>query len=210
MSKCNLSELVSDHYHVENIKPILPKKLITYRKVTQINLNDFISDIRSNFKKDTSIHLIDIFEMTFNEPAPIKSLLITERINNHWYNYTYANSKGTLQKQEHTYRFNKTSTKLYNFTDAQRTHNRLLHTIRSNYYNNCIEYCNHDLKSIFVLCNKFLGRNIIRVLPDCHSVESFSNFFNTKDNISSLSYHYTQYLIDIISYSFDSSIFRNL
>ena len=33
VSKCNLSELVSDHYaisfHVEYIKPILPKKLIT-------------------------------------------------------------------------------------------------------------------------------------------------------------------------------------
>ena len=53
VSKCTLSELVADHYaisfHVEYIKPILPKKLITYRKFTQIDINDFMSDIRSNF-----------------------------------------------------------------------------------------------------------------------------------------------------------------
>ena len=77
------------------------KKLITYRKVTQIYLNDFMSDIRSNFKQDTSIPLIDIFnnslEMTLNEHAPLKSLLITEKINNHWYNDTCANSKRTLR-----------------------------------------------------------------------------------------------------------------
>ena len=129
VSTCNLSELVSDHYaisfHVEYIKPILPKKLITYRKVTQINVNDFISDIRSNFKKYASIPLIDIFnnilDITLNEHAPIISLLITERINNHWYNDTYANSKIIL-------RLNKTN--LNNFTYAQYTHNRLLHTIR--------------------------------------------------------------------------------
>ena len=111
VSTSNLSELVSAHYvislHVEYIKHSQPKKLITYRKVTQINLNDFISDIRSNFKKDTSIPLIDIFnnilEMTFNEPAPIISLLITERINNHWYNDTCANGKRTLRnKNIHT------------------------------------------------------------------------------------------------------------
>ena len=71
----------------------------------------------------------------------------------------------------------------------------MLHTIRSNYYKNCIENCNHDLKSMFGLCNKFLGRNIIRVLPDFPSVESFSNFFNTKikNIISSLPYHSTSY-----------------
>ena len=81
VSKCNLFELVSDHY-------------------TQIDLYDFMSDIRSNFKQDTSIPLIDIFnnclEMTLNEHAPLKSLLITERINNHWYNDTFAYSKRTL------------------------------------------------------------------------------------------------------------------
>ena len=56
-SKCNLSELVSDTYaisfHVEYIKPIITKQLITYRKVTQVDLNDFMSDIQSNFKQDT-------------------------------------------------------------------------------------------------------------------------------------------------------------
>ena len=88
LSKCNLSELVSDHYaisfHVEYIKPILPKKLITYRKVTQIDFNNSTSDIRSNFKHDTYIGLIDIFnniiEMTLIEHANFKSLLIIERI----------------------------------------------------------------------------------------------------------------------------------
>ena len=104
-------------------------------------------------------------------------------------------SKTRTYNVRRTYRLNKTSTNLYNFTYARRTHNRLLHTIRSNYYKNCIENCNHDLKSMFGLCNKFLGRNIIRVLPDFPSVESFSNFFNTKikNIISSLPYHSTSY-----------------
>ena len=65
VSKCNLSELVSDHYaisvHVKYIKPILPKKAnILPENLTQFDLNDFLSDIRSNFKH-TSIPLIDIF-----------------------------------------------------------------------------------------------------------------------------------------------------
>ena len=56
-----------------------------------------MSDIRSNSKQDTSNPLIDMFnnslEMTLNEHAPLNFLLITERINNHWYNDTCANSK---------------------------------------------------------------------------------------------------------------------
>ena len=53
VSKCNLSELVSDHYvisfNIEYIIPILHKKLITYWKVSQIDINEFMSDIQSNF-----------------------------------------------------------------------------------------------------------------------------------------------------------------
>ena len=40
VSKCNLSELVSDYYaiysYVESIKPIPPKKLITYGKLIRL------------------------------------------------------------------------------------------------------------------------------------------------------------------------------
>ena len=72
-----------------------------------------MSDIQSNFKQDTSIPLIDSFnnslEMTLNEHAPLKSLVITERINNHRYNDTCAKSKRTLRKLERTYRLNETS-----------------------------------------------------------------------------------------------------
>ena len=65
-----------------------------------------MSNIRLNFKQDKSIPLIDIFnnshEMTLNENAPLKSLLIKKRINNHWYNETCANNKRTLRKLERT------------------------------------------------------------------------------------------------------------
>ena len=81
-----------------------------------------MSDIRSNFKQDTRIPLIDIFnnilEMTLIEHAPLKYLLIIERINNHWDNDTCASrTKPTLSN-------------LYNFSYARRPHNRLLHIIR--------------------------------------------------------------------------------
>ena len=89
--------------------------------------------------------------MTLNEHALLKSLLITEIINNRCNNDTRANSKRTLRKLERTmfntmyvrrtYGLNKTSTNLYKFTDARRTHNRMLYTIRSNYYKNCIANC---------------------------------------------------------------------
>ena len=123
--KCNISELVSDHYtisfHVEYIISILSKKLITYRKVTQIDLNAFMSDIKSNFKQDSYIPQIDILntslEIIPNEHAPLKSLLITEKNNNYLYNDTCDNSKITPRKQEHAYRLNKSYTNLYNFTD---------------------------------------------------------------------------------------------
>ena len=45
VSKCNLSDHYAISFHVEYIKHILPKKLITYRKVNEIDLNDFMSDI---------------------------------------------------------------------------------------------------------------------------------------------------------------------
>ena len=43
-----------------------------------------MSDIRSNFKQDTSIPLIEIFNNSpdHNEHAPLKYLLITDKINN--------------------------------------------------------------------------------------------------------------------------------
>ena len=80
VSKCNLSELVSDRYaisfHVEYIKPILPKKTNNLPE-SYSDLNDFKSDIRSNFKQDMSILLIDILnnilKMTLNEHVPITS-----------------------------------------------------------------------------------------------------------------------------------------
>ena len=40
--------------------------------------------------------------MNLNEHVPLKSLLITEKINKHWYTDTYANSKRTLRKLERT------------------------------------------------------------------------------------------------------------
>ena len=53
VSNCSQAELISDHYaitfNVDFIKPVRPKKLITYRKLSQIDLNNFMSDICLNF-----------------------------------------------------------------------------------------------------------------------------------------------------------------
>ena len=66
------------------------------------------------------------------------------------------------------------------FTVTRRKHNRLLHITRSTYNNNCIINCNHNLKDMFVICNKFIGRKVSQVHPDLPSVEYFDNFFGTK------------------------------
>ena len=135
VSNCSQAELVSDLYaitfNIEFIKPLRPKKLITYRTLSQINLNNFITDICLNFIQDSSIPLIDIFnnclDTTLNEHVPLKSFLVTERFNTSWYNDICANSKRNC---------------------CQKKNNRLLHITKSTYNKNCIINCNHNLKDM--------------------------------------------------------------
>ena len=55
---------------------------LTYRKLSQIDLNNLMSDICLNFVQNSSTPLIDIvnnnLETTLNEHAPMKSLFVTE------------------------------------------------------------------------------------------------------------------------------------
>ena len=144
-----------------------------------------MSDICLNFVQDSSTPLIDIFnnslETTLNEHAPLKSLLVTERFNTNWYNDICANSKRNLRKLERKYRITKSTDNCLMFTVARRKHNRLLHITRSTYNKNCIINCNHNLKDMFVICNKFLGRKVSQVHSDLPSVEYFVlNLFATK------------------------------
>ena len=81
---------------------------------------------------------------------------------------------------ERKYRITKSTDNCLMFTVARRKHNRLLHITRSSCNKNCIINYNHNLKDMFVICNKFLGRKVNQVHSDLPSVESFANFFVTK------------------------------
>ena len=68
-------------------------ELTKYRKLSQIDLSNLMSDICLNFVQDSSTPLIDIFnnslETTLNEHAPLKSILVTERFKTGWYKDIY-------------------------------------------------------------------------------------------------------------------------
>ena len=91
-----------------------------------------------------------------------------------------ANSKINLRKIEGKYHITKSTDTYLMLTIDRRKHNRLLHITRSTYNNNCIINCNHNLKYMYVICNKFLGRKVSQVHSDLPSVDSLANFFSTK------------------------------
>ena len=66
------------------------------------------------------------------------------------------------------------------FIVTRRNHNRFLHITRSTYNKNYIINCKHNLKDMFIICNKFLDRKVSQVHSDISSVEYFANFFATK------------------------------
>ena len=118
-----------------------------------------------------------------NIHAPLKHKLFIERPKNLWYNAKLAKSKQTLRKIERIYRKTKTMLNKSIFTKQTKIHNENLKYARSKFYISIINDAGHDMKKLYKISNKLLGRTIKKKRPEkspYDNARDFSIFFIEK------------------------------
>ena len=131
------SNIIFYHYAISfliNIqKPKLTTKSIQYRKVSSIDIGQFIDDFKSNYQNSICIESLNTSLInTLNKLAPLKTLTITDRNSNKWYDDECANHKRILRKAERDYRKTYNNDHLDKYCIFQREHNRLLYEKNTN------------------------------------------------------------------------------
>ena len=167
-------------------KPADQKKTVSFRKIKALSadaLNEALS--HSNICRPIAHHsladLISLYndELTqvLNDLAPLKTRTITYRPDTEWYNDAIRQAKQQRRRAERKWR----STGLHVDREVfieQRDHvNQMIEDAKQNHYRDQVNGC-EDLKQLFKIVNKLLGKKTDAVLPSKISVSSLAQRFN--------------------------------
>ena len=188
--------ILQDHYAIIarlNIEKQSPKnKSITFRKLRDIDLNDFKSDITNSPMLNNCALPLDVMvknyntslSITLDNHAPIVCKIITVRKNALWYDNTLLSAKRLRRKLERKWRETKSISDYREYRNQSIAVNKNLETARIKHYNNKICQQQGNSKVIFSVAKKLTGDNSDPVLP--HHTDSatlanrFSAFFHDK------------------------------
>jgi len=191
----HVSSLLTDHFAIHcslNLSKLgYPKKNISYRKVANIDKEQFKEDLKLsqllNFPKDDLDALVDQYNTTLrgllDQHAPLKSREVTIRPLVPWYNDEIDQAKKLRRKYERQWRMSKLTIHRQLYLQQRDKVNTLIDKAKSNFFECKIAEC-PDQKTLFKVVDDMLHRKGKELLPNCDSteelVEKFSNFFHNK------------------------------
>jgi hypothetical protein len=191
---------ISDHnnilFKLNMKKPECPKKVVKFRKLKKIKVDELKNDIKLTSENGKAIKdlttLVDYYNdelsKIFDKHAPEQHRLVTLRKPTPWTSDDIKPEKKVRRRLERKWR----STRLqvhYNAFKAQRNRvNAMLNTFKVKYYSDLIRKNANNPKALFKIINRALHRKEATPMPQ-HTSEvdlanEFSNFF--KDKIHSI------------------------
>jgi len=186
---------------LEISKPPKERKVVTYRKLRDINTNDLIDDlINTEIIQNKERPLEDLVNSYTSElssivdkHAPLKSKNLILRPNTEWYTDELRAAKRNRRKAER--RMRKTNLTIHHqiFREACITTNQLLLQCKKDYFSNKISEIGHDQKQLHRLTNDLMGNKREVFLPEHEDdkllADKFCEFFvgkisTIRDNLS--------------------------
>ena len=192
---CNRHNVTAcDHkaivFHINIRKPLPTRRTVTFRRLNRIPPDIFREDLASKITstgdsdqtKLTIYH--DILNLLVDKHAPSVTKTIVVRNNIPYYTQELYDAKRI--KRQHERRWRKTQDKshleLYRLSASKA--NKLLRQAKANYYSGVIDNHSNDIKTLFKVTNKLLGKSDSSPLPTGFTAsqlaEEFSNFFINK------------------------------
>ena len=199
---CNEDNVViKDHYAILatlNVdKPMSESKVIRYRKLRDIDIDQFQRDIiltpqlnNCNLPMNTLVCNLDTsLSSLLDKHAPLCKKTIKIRKRAPWYNSEIQCAKRERRKLERKWRKSLNNT-LYckEFKQQCITVNKLLHKNRVDYYSNKLTIDESDTKTLFKVARKLVGDDGNPTLPSCDNLLALTNQFSDyfRDKIEKL------------------------
>ena len=181
--------LTCDHYAVTcNIQELsIPpqKKQVTYRKLKDINLDAFCSDIRASHSlNDTTGSLDELTEHYIaglkdlvNIHAPIMTRVVTQRPNTKWYTQSLREAKQQRRKKERKWRHSRQMEDYKDYRYQCSAVSKEINAAKTLYYSNRVEECQNDSKLLHKITSTLLVNQHQITLPSTENDEELANNF---------------------------------
>ena len=186
---------ISDHFPIHfdlllHCNKIAQKKSITFRKLRDIDLEDFKNKVIGNLNlvmehsTTLSFHqhytvYSDVLSKTLNEVAPLTTKVVSNTTSNPlWMDSEFKNERKLRRKLEKTWKRTKTSDDRSAYVNQREICAELAKTKRAAYYSNIIAKCNGDQKALYSIVSDLLDTKKVQVLPQCDNEVELANRFN--------------------------------
>ena len=189
--------IMSDHtpltFSLVTKKPPSQKKLVSYRKLKDIDLDRFKADVEASqllqAPPNTGVNeLVHQYNQSLSNildnHAPLKTKYVTDRTDTPWYNEEVLEAKREKRRAERRYLKNRLTVNLEILRQARSRVNALCKKAKSEFYRQKIEDCAKDQKSLFKITNELMHRQRDASLPTFHDpfvlANDFAQFFTEK------------------------------
>ena len=193
--KCTQGPLISDHYTVKGcvVVPYISTttRYIQSRKLKAIDINSFIEDINTgNIPLQNTNEAVAAFDTellrVLNKHAPVKTIKISDRKKEVWYDDHIKLQKKFVRNREHVWnKYNREHDHYWKaFTVERNRLNRMIAGTKIRENSTRIEQCGHDTRKLYNLVNNITGRTKTNPMPpgktDQLLADEFADYFLTK------------------------------
>lgn len=181
--------MISDHMFVctdVNIpRPPLMESNITFRKLGNIDHDDFSADLKRVVNSLMCMDDVNQLAIDYNiqlrhvldTHAPIRTKTIVARPCVPWFDHELKALKANRRKAEHRYRCCKTQESLMKFHEARNMYVNSLNTKRTYHLSHLVSEARGNTKNLFTLVNSLCDKMKSNPLPTHDSIESLTNVF---------------------------------
>ena len=193
---CAHDPMISDHFVVScNLrlnKPRFPRKEIEFRKLKQLDMNQFRNDIAAsslitNPPEDLAelvLQYDSVLSSILDKHAPIRKQVVTVRPAAPWYTERISDEKRKRRKLERRWRASSLDSDYQIYQQQCALVKELFYQLKSDYYSNLISENQFDLRKLFTVIGKLLHRNNSQIFPRHVSsntlADAFMHFFDNK------------------------------
>ena len=185
---------LSDHYTVrfqaDFHKQLPDPEVVSYRNLRSINMDEFLSDIKSHtFSEDSPVdEAVDEYNTVLGDilvkHAPIKTKVLSATRHAPWYNEDIRNAKRKRRQLERRWRKNKSDENRNAYAEQRKHVSNLTHVQKTEYYSGIVLENSQNPRGLFKILDSMLHKSKKDVFPPDIPQESlataFSNFFTNK------------------------------
>ena len=171
--------------------PLQVKEIVHYRKIRDIDIYRFRSDLNKSLShcinKNLNEHIEhynSTFKTVLDQHAPIKTKRVSIRRKASWFTDELTTAKKARRRCERLWRRTRLQEHRAELAKARLHVNNVVHRLKTECYSRKIEQCGTDQKKLFSIVNDLLHTKALSPLPsavsDFELANRFSNYFHDK------------------------------